>query len=109
MRGDNPNSRRNLAKGTPFNAETARKAQAIGAEKKRALAAFRELDAENTTDDERLIMLQVLKKKAMAGNLQAFKIYYKLIAGKEPPALIPTDDELAQALESAAQAVFKDE
>lgn len=34
-----------------------------------------ELDADTTTDDERLQMLKALKKSAMRGNLKAFEIY----------------------------------
>lgn len=74
-RGDNPNSRANLAKGKKFNAETARIANAESLKTKRKLKTFKELDDEFTTDDERKKMMDMLKKRALQGNLKAFELY----------------------------------
>lgn len=74
-KGDNPNSRANLAKGKPFNEDRARKAAQKSVEKRRKLRTFRELDEDFTTDDERLIMLNALKAKVKQGSIKAFEVY----------------------------------
>lgn len=75
-RGDNPNSRANL---TRKSSEEARKLGAKGGkasgEARRALKTFKELDDEFTTDLERKKMLEMLKKRAIQGNLKALEIY----------------------------------
>lgn len=75
-RGDNPNSRANL---TRKSSEEARKLGAKGGkasgEARRALKTFKELDDEFTTDLERKKMLEMLKKRAIQGNLKALELY----------------------------------
>ena len=74
----NPKSIENLKKAYGgkggFNTETARIANRNSQEIKRALKTFRELDAENTTDAERLQMLSNLKTRAKHSNA-AFELY----------------------------------
>ncbi len=112
-RGTSPNSRANLAKGKRFNEETARKAQEKGAAAKRKLRSFRELDAEHTTDEERLMMLEALKVKAKHGNLKAFELYRDTMGmnPKDQTAITTeyADDGLTGALEKAAEKVWDDE
>lgn len=112
-RGENPNSKANLAKGKRFSEETARKAQQKSLEVKRRLKTFRELDTEHTTEEERLAMLQAVKVKATHGNLKAFEIYRDTM-GMNPrdQAGISTeyaDDGLTAALTKAAAKVWEDE
>ncbi len=112
-RGANPKSRANLAKGKRFSEETARKAQQKSLEVKRKLKSFRELDAETTTDEERLAMLEALKVKAKHGNLKAFEIYRDTMGmnPKDQTAITTeyADDGLTGALEKAAVKVWSDE
>ena len=95
-RGENPNSQKALAENrakTQFRGETAVKAQRKAAAVQRKLKSFRELDADNTTDDERLEMLDALKLKAKRGNIQAFEIYRDTM-GMKPKESVEVSGEL---------------
>lgn len=79
-RGDNPNSRANLRpleKGLPKKSqrEIQKKGSIAGNKEKSRLKTFKELDDEFTTDDERKKMMDMLKKRALQGNLKAFELY----------------------------------
>lgn len=115
-RGTSPNSRKALAenrKKTQFRGETAVKAQKKAAAAQRKLKSFRELDAEHTTDEERLMMLEALKVKAKHGNLKAFELYRDTMGmnPKDQTAITTeyADDGLTGALEKAAEKVWDDE
>lgn len=88
-RGQHPNSRANLIKNSDLTpSERKAKASMMGkksGEARRELKTFKELDAEYTTNEERKKILEVLKKKAMQGNLRAFEIY------RDTVGLKPTD------------------
>ncbi len=114
--GESPNSKKALAKNrkkTQFCGEIAVKAQKKSVEARRKLKSFRELDAEHTTDEERLMMLEALKVKAKHGNLRAFEIYRDTMGmnPKDQTAITTeyADDGLTGALEKAAEKVWDDE
>lgn len=94
-RGDNPNSRKNLLKNSERNpkehSEASRKGGKKSGEVRRALKSFKELDDENTTDEMRLKMLEVLMKRAIQGNLKAFEIYRDTV-GLKPAEHIKLED-----------------
>lgn len=70
----NPNSLANIQGSREELAERGRKGGQTTVKIKRELRTFRELDAENTTDEERLEMLKGLKKRAKYSNA-AFELY----------------------------------
>lgn len=84
-RGDNPNSRKNLSKGRPFNAETAREAGRKSAESQAVAKPFAEyikqqLNAEIssgklTKEGLALTLLAQVKN----GNMKAWELMLKLI------------------------------
>lgn len=75
-RGDNPNSRKALLENrNSFNTETAQEANKKSLESKRKLKTFKELDAENTSDEQRMKMLEMIMRKASMGNIKAFEVY----------------------------------
>lgn len=86
-RGDNPNSRANLIKNsdlTPKERKEKAKKMGIASGKARAkLKSFRELDAETTTPEERLTMLNSLKASALSGDIKALELYLKIIGEYE--------------------------
>lgn len=108
-RGDNPNSRKNLVVSknlTPEQRrESASKAGKASGEKRKALKTFRELDNENTTDEERLKMLNALKKRAAAGDVNAWKIYAEFMGLKPSERLevATIDPEAEIALKAALE------
>ncbi len=116
-RGMNPKSRANLVSNsdrTPKERqERAIKMGKASGEARRKLKSFRELDAEHTTDEERLMMLEALKVKAKHGNLRAFEIYRDTMGmnPKDQTAITTeyADDGLTGALEKAAEKVWDDE
>ncbi len=116
-RGANPKSRANLKKPTDFTSkelrERGQKGAKASAQARRKLKSFRELDAEHTTDEERLMMLEALKVKARHGNLRAFEIYRDTMGmnPKDQTAITTeyADDGLTGALEKAAEKVWDDE
>ncbi len=115
-RGASPNSQKALAKNrekTQFSGERAVKAAIESVKTRRKLKSFRELDAEFTTDEERLAMLEALKVKARHGNLKAFEIYRDTMGmnPKDQTAITTeyADDGLTGALEKAAVKVWSDE
>ncbi len=116
-RGTSPNSRANLK---PFSKRSVKEARESGkkggkasGETRRKLKSFRELDAEHTTDEERLMMLEALKVKAKHGNLKAFELYRDTMGmnPKDQTAITTeyADDGLTGALEKAAEKVWDDE
>lgn len=113
-RGENPKSRANLKVLSPKEArEQGKKGGKASVEAKRKLKSFRELDAEHTTDEERLMMLEALKVKAKHGNLKAFELYRDTMGmnPKDQTAITTeyADDGLTGALEKAAEKVWDDE
>ncbi len=79
-------------------------------ESRRKLKSFRELDTENTTDDERLEMLDALKLKAKRGNLHAFEIYRDTMGMKPKDADEHSeyeDDGFTEAIKRSAGEVWK--
>lgn len=44
-------------------------------EARRKLKSFKELDAENTSDEQRMKMLEMIMHKASMGNIKAFEVY----------------------------------
>ena len=78
-RGDNPNSKANLAKGKPFNAETARKAKQKSDQSKKYNASFRACGRDVLTDDELKKMWIAMIKRAQGGNIKAFELLYNVM------------------------------
>ncbi len=79
-------------------------------ESRRKLKSFRELDTENTTDDERLEMLDALKLKAKRGNLRAFEVYRDTMGMRPKDAEEQTeyeDDGFTEAIKRSAEEVWK--
>ena len=107
-RGANPKSRENLRRGKPFDAETARKANKKANEKKRSLKTFRELDAENTTDAERLQMLSNLKTRAKHSNA-AFELYRDTVGLKPKDNVDLSVEGHGIALEELEKMVLTDD
>lgn len=108
-RGENPNSQRALAENrakTMLNGERAVKAGIASGESRRKLKSFRELDADNTTDDERLKMLDALKLKAKRGNLHAFEIYRDTM-GMKPKESVEVSSELYNPYAALTEAELK--
>lgn len=103
-RGDNPNSRANLK---PLSTEEARKrgrkgGKATAAMHKR-LKTFQEIDAEHTTDEERVAMLDALKAEAISGNPKAFDLYgvYMGMKPADKVAVSTFDEDAVSGLKSA--------
>ncbi len=108
-RGTNPKSQKALAKNrvkTQFCGEIAVKAQQKSVEVRRKLKSFRELDAEFTTDEERMIMLEALKIKARHGNLKAFEIYRDTV-GMKPKESVEVSGELYNPYAALTEAELK--
>lgn len=78
-RGDNPNSRKNLAKGKPFTAETARKASKKGLATQKYNASFRAAGKELLTDEEMAKMWTAMINRAKSGNITAFKMLFDVM------------------------------
>lgn len=79
-------------------------------ESRRKLKSFRELDTENTTDDERLEMLDALKLKAKRGNLRAFEVYRDTMGMRPKDADEHSeyeDDGFTEAIKRSAEEVWK--
>ncbi len=79
-------------------------------ESRRKLKSFRELDTENTTDDERMEMLDALKLKAKRGNLHAFEIYRDTMGMKPKDNDEHSeyeDDGFTEAIKRSAGEVWK--
>lgn len=79
-------------------------------EVRRKLKSFRELDSENTTDDERLKMLKALKLKAEHGNLRAFEIYRDTMGMNPKDSSAQTeyeDDGFTAAIKASAKGVWE--
>ena len=104
--GEHPNSRANLEKGTPFNAETASKAAAKSHEVQRARKTFREqfiaeLEAViNQRDKNGNVISQTTVKdaitkqmvqKALKGNTRAFELIRDTIGEKPSETIVVTD------------------
>ncbi len=113
-RGMNPNSQANLKKPEDFTPkelrERAKKGAEASAKARRRLKSFRELDDEQTTDDERIEMLDALKLKAKRGNLRAFEIYRDTMGMKPKDAGEHTeyeDDGFTEAIKRSAGEVWK--
>lgn len=73
----------------------ARKGGINSGKSKRALKAMQALDEEITTDEERIEMLQALKKAAMKGNIRAFEVYRDTVGmkpGKHVSTKVSIDD-----------------
>lgn len=113
-KGDNPNSRANLAKAYNgnggFNTEKARIAAQKSVEKRRKLRTFRELDEDFTSDKERLDMLEALKAKAKRGNVKAFEVYRDTMGMNPKESVGQTqyeDDGFTDAIKRSAGEVWK--
>ncbi len=93
-RGENPNSKANLR---VLSSEEARKNGSKGgkrsAETRRELRSFLDLDAEVTSNEERIAMLTNLKKRAKYNN-KAFEIY------RDTVGLKPSDKVDVNGVES---------
>lgn len=105
-RGDNPNSRKNLLinseRDPKEHSEAARKGGKKSGEVRRALKTFKELDSENTTDEQRMKMLEVIMKKAAMGNIKAFEVYRDTVGLKpiEKIQIAEVDQETIDDVES---------
>lgn len=73
-RGDNPNSRANLKKGKPFNAETARKAQEKSLEAKVLNKKLNDDLRERCTPERMARLNDKLLHMAERGNLKAYEL-----------------------------------
>lgn len=78
-RGDNPNSKANLKKGKPFNAETARKAKQKSDATKQYQASFRACGRDVLTDEELRKMWTAMIQRAKSGNIKAFELLYNVM------------------------------
>ena len=78
-RGDNPNSRKNLQKGKPFTAETARIASKKGLAIQKYNASFRAAGKDLLTDEEMQKMWEAMIKRAKSGNISAFKMLFDVM------------------------------
>ena len=93
-RGENPNSKSNLKVLSPKEArKNGSKGGKRSAETRRELRSFRELDAEVTSNEERIDMLSNLKKRAKYNN-KAFEIY------RDTVGLKPSDKLEVSGLEA---------
>ena len=61
---------------------------------KKLLKSFRELDVENTSNEERMKMLAKVKQMAERGNLNAIKLYLEIIGEYEININATADMEL---------------
>ncbi len=109
-RGTNPKSRANLRqldqRTKKEQREIAQKGGKASGEARRKLKSFRELDAEFTTDEERMIMLEALKIKARHGNLKAFEIYRDTV-GMKPKESVEVSGELYNPYAALTEAELK--
>ena len=64
------------------------------AKKRAMLKSFRELDVENTSNEERMKMLAKVKQMAERGNLNAIKLYLEIIGEYEININASADMEL---------------
>lgn len=64
------------------------------AKKRALLKSFRELDVENTSNEERMKMLDKVKQMAERGNLNAIKLYLEIIGEYEININATADMEL---------------
>ena len=60
--------------------------------KRAALKSFREIDTEQTTTEERELMLKALKKLAMNGDIRAFEVYRDTVGLKQKETLEVRED-----------------
>lgn len=99
-RGDHPNSRGNLNKGTPFSAETARKAAEKSAEVRRANGML-SADLKRQLDDETIDKINAkLIAMAKAGNLKAYELLRDGIGEKPNDKIdLNIEDESARAID----------
>ena len=81
-RGDNPNSRKNLKKGHPFNEETARIANKKSRENAKAYKPLREWLKEQCTDEDRRQMNDNLIRMAKR-NIRAYEMLMRAL-GEDP-------------------------
>lgn len=93
-RGENPNSKNNLK---PFNERTekeqrkiAKKGGKASGESRSILRTFKEMSADDSPE-EKAKMWQMLKKRAMQGNLKAFEMYRDTIGEKPKDELKVTN------------------
>lgn len=98
-RGQNKNSKANLAKGTKFNAETARKANKKSQEKKNEYKTFKECFKANMTDEMRAELFAMLLNRAKHGNLKAFEILRDTMGEIPKTENTDTANNLAKAQE----------
>lgn len=110
-RGDNPNSRKNLAKGHQFNAETARKASQASAESRRATASLTESLKKQLTPELMDELTLMLIKRAKQGNLKAWELLRDQIGEKptEKIAVSTVNEESMNKLQQAIEKRRKDE
>lgn len=77
-RGDNPNSRANLAKAHGgkgnFSSETARRANKKSQEAKKDYKSFKECFNDMMTPEMRKKLFDTMYRKAQAGNIKAFEV-----------------------------------
>lgn len=101
-RGSNPNSRKNLKK---FGSEDrdpkeyGKRGGEASVESRRIRKTFRELDLEETTDDEIRSMLNMVKKLGARGNLNAIKLYVDIVGMETKESSSEIDDNLKKAKE----------
>lgn len=95
-RGENPNSKKNLIRFDQLSEKELRKKQSKGgknsAKIRKALRSFKEMSTEDSPE-EREKMWQMIKKRAMQGNLRAFEIYCDMI-GEKPGSRIEISGQL---------------
>ena len=93
-RGDNPNSRKNLARGKPFNADTARKAGKKSVEAKTVYRSLQEDLREQATPERIAKINNRLLSMAEHGNLKAYELVRDGLGEKPKDVLFDTDDRI---------------
>lgn len=108
-RGANPNSRKNLIKNSDLTPkERKEKASKMGkrsGEVRRSLRSFVEIDNAETTDEERMTMLNNLKERAKSDD-KAFQLYRDTI-GLKPVEKIAIAEVDAETITEVEQLVTK--
>ena len=108
-RGQHPNSRKNLEANQHLSSEEVRKRGSKGGKKsgevRRSLRSFVEIDNAETTDEERMTMLNNLKERAKSDD-KAFQLYRDTI-GLKPVEKIAIAEVDAETITEVEQLVTK--
>ncbi len=110
-RGENPNSRANLAKGKKFDTETARKANKKSLETKKEYATLTEALKAQCTPEVKAQLTDMLIKRAKQGNLKAYELLRDQLGEKpvEKVAVSNVNEESLDRLQKAIEQRRSDE